>query len=59
MMRLTREDFHRAIPEARNNDEDYNSQPFRFGIPEAKETLLTGLEEACVIKWIGSPAMTK
>ena len=45
MIKLTKEDFHRAISEARNNDEDYNPQPFRFGIPEAKGTLLAGLEE--------------
>lgn len=45
MMRLTREDFQRAISEARKNDEDYTPTPFRFGIPTAKEALIAGLEE--------------
>ena len=45
MMRLTREDFQRAISEARMNDEYYAPIPFRFGIPNAKETLMAGLEE--------------
>ena len=45
MMRLTREDFQRAISEARKNDEYYAPIPFRFGIPNAKETLMAGLEE--------------
>ena len=45
MMRLTRENFQRAILEARKNDEDYAPTPFRFGISNAKETLMAGLEE--------------
>ena len=45
MMRLTREDFQHAILEARKNDEDYAPTPFRFGISNAKETLMAGLEE--------------
>ena len=40
MMRLTREDFQHAISEARKNDDDYASIPFRFGIPNAKEALI-------------------
>ena len=44
-MRLTREDFQRAISEARKNDEYYAPIPFRFGISNAKETLMAGLEE--------------
>ena len=44
-MRLTREDFQHAISEARKNDDDYASIPFRFGIPNAKEALIAGLEE--------------
>ena len=44
-MRLTRENFQRAILEARKNDEDYAPTPFRFGISNAKETLMAGLEE--------------
>ena len=43
-MRLTREDFQHAISEARKNDDDYASIPFRFGIPNAKEALIAGLE---------------
>ena len=50
MMRLTREDFQRAISEARKNDEDYTPTPFRFGIPNAKETLMAGLEEVMLHK---------
>ena len=45
MMRLTREDFKHAISEARKNDEDYAPTHFRFGVPNAKETLMVGLEE--------------
>lgn len=45
MIKLTREDFQRAISEARKNDEAYTPTPFRFGIPNAKETLIAGLEE--------------
>ena len=44
-MRLTRENFQRAISEARKNDDDYAPTPFRFGTPNAKETLIAGLEE--------------
>ena len=44
-MRLTREDFKHAISEARKNDEDYAPTHFRFGVPNAKETLMVGLEE--------------
>lgn len=56
IIKLTKEYFHRAIIEARNNDEDYNPQPFRFGIPEAKETLLVGLEEVMrhKVDWLAS-----
>ena len=56
MGNFSKEDFHRAIIEARNNDEDYNPQPFRFGIPEAKETLLVGLEEVMrhKVDWLAS-----
>ena len=34
-MRLTRENFQRAISEARKNDDDYTPTPFSFGIPNA------------------------
>ena len=44
-MRLTREDFQHAISEARKNDEDYLPIPFCTDISNAKETLMTGLEE--------------
>lgn len=58
MIKLTKEDFHRAISEARNNDEDYNPQPYRFGIPEAKGTLLAGLEEVMrhKVEWLAEYA---
>lgn len=54
MMRLTRDDFQRAISEARKNDEDYVPIPFRFGIPNAKETLMAGLEEVMrhKVEWL-------
>ena len=45
-MRLTREDFQHAISEARKNDDDYASIPFRFGIPNAKEALIAGRSHA-------------
>lgn len=53
-MRLTRDDFQRAISEARKNDEDYVPIPFRFGIPNAKETLMAGLEEVMrhKVEWL-------
>ena len=50
MMRLTRENFQRAISEARKNDDDYAPIPFRFGIPNAKEALIAGLEKSCVTR---------
>ena len=54
MMRLTREDFQHAISEARKNDDDYASIPFRFGIPNAKEALIAGLEEVMhhKVEWL-------
>ena len=54
MMRLTRDDFQRAISEARKNDEDYVPIQFRFGIPNAKETLMAGLEEVMrhKVEWL-------
>lgn len=54
MMRLTRENFQRTISEARKNDEDYIPIPFRFGIPNAKETLMVGLEEVIrhKVEWL-------
>lgn len=54
MTRLTRDDFQRAISEARKNDEDYVPIPFRFGIPNAKETLMAGLEEVMrhKVEWL-------
>lgn len=53
-MRLTREDFQHAISEARKNDDDYASIPFRFGIPNAKEALIAGLEEVMhhKVEWL-------
>ena len=53
-MRLTRENFQRAISEARKNDDDYASIPFRFGIPNAKEALIAGLEEVMrhKVEWL-------
>jgi len=53
-MRLTRENFQRTISEARKNDEDYIPIPFRFGIPNAKETLMVGLEEVIrhKVEWL-------
>lgn len=53
-MRLTRDDFQRAISEARKNDEDYVPIPFHFGIPNAKETLMAGLEEVMrhKVEWL-------
>ena len=54
MMRLTREDFQHAISEARKNDDDYASIPFRFGTPNAKEALIAGLEEVMhhKVEWL-------
>ena len=54
MMSLTRENFQRAISEARKNDDDYASIPFRFGIPNAKEALIAGLEEVMrhKVEWL-------
>ena len=54
MMRLTRENFQRAISEARKNDDDYAPTPFRFGTPNAKETLIAGLEEVMrhKVEWL-------
>ena len=54
MMRLTRENFQRAISEARKNDDDYAPIPFRFGIPNAKEALIAGLEEVMrhKVEWL-------
>ena len=54
MMRLTRENFQRAISEARKNDDDYAPIPFRFGIPNAKEALIAGLEEVLrhKVEWL-------
>ena len=54
MMRLTREDFQRAISGARKNEEDYASTPFRFGISNAKEALMAGLEEVMrhKVEWL-------
>ena len=54
MMRLTREDFQRAISEARKNDDDYAPIPFSFGIPNAKEALIAGLEEVMrhKVEWL-------
>ena len=54
MMRLTRENFQRAISEARKNDDDYAPIPFSFGIPNAKETLIAGLEEVMrhKVEWL-------
>ena len=53
-MRLTREDFQRAISEARKNEDDYAPIPFRFGIPNAKEALIAGLEEVMrhKVEWL-------
>ena len=53
-MSLTRENFQRAISEARKNDDDYASIPFRFGIPNAKEVLIAGLEEVMrhKVEWL-------
>ena len=53
-MRLTRENFQRAISEARKNDDDYAPIPFRFGIPNAQETLIAGLEEVMrhKVEWL-------
>ena len=53
-MRLTRENFQRAISEARKNDDDYAPIPFRFGIPNAKEALIAGLEEVMrhKVEWL-------
>ena len=54
MMRLTRENFQRAISEARKNDDDYAPIPFSFGIPNAKEALIAGLEEVMrhKVEWL-------
>ena len=54
MMRLTRENFQRTISEARKNDDDYAPILFSFGIPNAKETLIDGLEEVMrhKVEWL-------
>ena len=54
MMRLTREDFQRAISGARKNEEDYAPTPFRFGISNTKEALMAGLEEVMrhKVEWL-------
>ncbi len=54
MTTLTKEDFRRAISEARSMNEDYSPLPFRFGIPNAKETLMEGLEEVMhhKVEWL-------
>jgi len=54
MMRLTRENFQRAISEARKNDDDYAPTPYSFGIPNAKEALIVGLEEVMrhKVEWL-------
>ena len=54
MMRLTRENFQRAISEARKNDDDYTPTPYSFGIPNAKEALMAGLEEVMrhKVEWL-------
>lgn len=54
MMRLTRENFQRAISEARKNDDDYAPTPYSFGIPNAKEALIAGLEEVMrhKVEWL-------
>lgn len=53
-MRLTRENFQRAISEVRKNDDDYAPIPFSFGIPNAKEALIAGLEEVMrhKVEWL-------
>jgi len=53
-MRLTRENFQRAISEARKNDDDYAPTPYSFGIPNAKEALIVGLEEVMrhKVEWL-------
>ena len=57
-MRLTREDFQHAISEVRNDDDDYAPIPFRFGIPNAKEALIAGLEEVMrhKVEWLAEYA---
>ena len=54
MMRLTRENFQRAISEVRKNDDDYAPTPYSFGIPNAKEALIAGLGEVMrhKVEWL-------
>lgn len=58
MMRLTRENFQRAISEARKNDDDYAPTPYSFGIINAKEALIAGLEEVMrhKVEWLAEYA---
>ena len=53
-MRLTRENFQRAISEARKNDDDYAPTPYSFGIINTKEALIAGLEEVMhhKVEWL-------
>lgn len=53
-MRLTRENFQRAISEVRKNDDDYAPTPYSFGIINAKESLIAGLEEVMrhKVEWL-------
>ena len=57
-MRLTRENFQRAISEARKNDDDYAPTPYSFGILNAKEALIAGLEEVMhhKVEWLAEYA---
>lgn len=40
---ITEERFRQEIEEARKDNIEYDPQPFHFGVPNAKETLMNGL----------------
>lgn len=40
---ITEERFHQEIEEARKDNKEFDPQPFHFGVPNAKETLMNGL----------------